>query len=234
MRRKSDGHLFPWDLEKESEEIMKEYKVIIWDFNGTLIDDIDAALASVNDMLIRRKLPTINLEQYASFIDTPIIKFYEHIFDDLYSMDFNVIADEFNSGYEKYLRSHAVMPYAEDVLGYFNSLGKLQTVISATHIYKVNTRLREFGLDGYFDKILAHDNLIAEDKTHLAVKYFHEKGIKPQEAVVIGDCVADFKMAQTICADCILTTQGHQSRKEFAVTTAYVIDSLEELKNLIA
>lgn len=212
---------------------MKEYKVIIWDFNGTLIDDIDAALASVNDMLIRRKLPTINLEQYASFIDTPIIKFYEHIFDDLYSMDFNVIADEFNSGYEKHLRSHAVMPCAEDVLGYFNSLGKLQTVISATHIDKVNTRLSEFGLDGYFDKILAHDNLIAEDKTHLAVKYFHEKGIKPQEAVVIGDCVADFKMADALGCDCILTTQGHQSRKEFAVTTAYVIDSLEELKNLI-
>ena len=55
---------------------MKEYKVLIWDFNGTLIDDIDAALSSVNDMLIRRSLPVINFEQYASYVDTPIIKFY--------------------------------------------------------------------------------------------------------------------------------------------------------------
>lgn len=212
---------------------MKEYKVIIWDFNGTLIDDIDAALASVNDMLIRRKLPTINFEQYASYIDTPIIKFYEHIFDDLYSMDFNVIADEFNRGYEKHLKSHAVMPCAEEVLEYFNSLGKLQTVISATHIDKVNTRLREFELDGYFDKILAHNNLIAEDKTHLAINYFAEKDIKPHEAVVIGDCVADFKMAEALGCDCILTTQGHQSRKEFSETTAIIIDSLAELKKLI-
>ncbi len=213
---------------------MKEYKVIIWDFNGTLIDDIDAALASVNDMLIRRKLPTINFEQYASYIDTPIIRFYEHIFDDLYSMDFNVIANEFNRGYEKHLKSHAVMPCAEEVLEYFNSLGKLQTVISATHIDKVNTRLREFELDGYFDKILAHNNLIAEDKTHLAINYFAEKNIKPHEAVVIGDCVADFKMAEALGCDCILTTQGHQSRKEFSETTAIIIDSLAKLKNLIA
>lgn len=213
---------------------MKEYKVIIWDFNGTLIDDINAALASVNDMLIRRNLPTINFEQYASYVDTPIIKFYEHIFDDLYSMDFNIIAQEFNDGYEKHLPKKPIMANAEDVLAYFNSLGKLQTVISATHIDKVNRRLSEFGLTGYFDKILAHNNLIAEDKTHLAVRYFADKGIKPSEAVVIGDCVADFKMAEALGCDCILTTGGHQSRKEFAKTTAVVIDDLLELKNIIA
>ena len=213
---------------------MKEYKVIIWDFNGTLIDDIDAALASVNDMLIRRNLPIINFEQYASYVDTPIIKFYEHIFDDLYSMDFDIIAQEFNSGYDKHLPQNAVMKNAEEVLGYFNKKGKLQTVISATHIDKVTNRLTEFGLTEYFDKILAHNNLIAEDKTHLAVKYFAEKGIVPSEAVVIGDCVADYKMAQAIGCDCILTTQGHQSRKEFSETSAKVIDSLLELKNLIA
>lgn len=213
---------------------MKEYKVIIWDFNGTLIDDINAALASVNDMLTRRELPIISFEQYASYVDTPIIKFYEHIFDDLYSMDFGEIAVEFNEGYEKHLPDRAVMANAEEVLKYFNSKGKLQTVISATHIDKVNNRLTEFGLSGYFDKILAHNNLIAEDKTHLAVGYFEEKGISPSEAVVIGDCVADFKMAQTLGCDCILTTQGHQSRKEFAETNAVVIDSLAELKNIIA
>ncbi len=213
---------------------MKEYKVIIWDFNGTLIDDINAALASVNDMLTRRELPIISFEQYASYVDTPIIKFYEHIFDNLYSMDFGEIAVEFNEGYEKHLPDRAVMANAEEVLEYFNSKGKLQTVISATHIDKVNNRLTEFGLSGYFDKILAHNNLIAEDKTHLAVGYFEEKGISPSEAVVIGDCVADFKMAQTLGCDCILTTQGHQSRKEFAETNAVVIDSLAELKNIIA
>ena len=212
---------------------MKEYKVLIWDFNGTLIDDVSAALASVNDMLSRRNLPLINMTQYASYVDTPIIKFYEHIFDDLYSMNFSVIAEEFNSGYENHLKPFAVMDGAEDVLGYFNEKGKLQTVISATHIDKVNNRLREFGLTEYFDRILAHNNLIAEDKTHLAVNYFAEKGIKPQEAVVVGDCVADFMMAETLGCDCVLTTQGHQSRAEFASTTAMVIDSLYELKNII-
>ncbi len=213
---------------------MKEYKVIIWDFNGTLIDDVNAALNSVNDMLTRRNLPLINMMQYASYVDTPIIKFYEHIFDDLYTMDFSEIAVEFNEGYEKHLPENAVMANAEEVLEYFNSKGKLQTVISATHIDKVTNRLNQFGLSGYFDKILAHNNLIAEDKTHLAVKYFGEKGISPQEAVVIGDCVADFKMARALGCDCILTTQGHQSRKEFEDTTAVVVDSLLELKNIIA
>ncbi|MBQ8572118.1 MAG: hypothetical protein IJ451_01460 [Ruminococcus sp.] len=46
--------------------------------------------------------------------------------------------------------------------------------------------------------------------------------------------MADFKMAQDIGCDCVLTTQGHQSRLEFAETTAVVIDSLTELMNIIA
>ena len=33
---------------------MKNYSLIIWDFNGTLLDDVGAALGSVNDMLARR------------------------------------------------------------------------------------------------------------------------------------------------------------------------------------
>lgn len=213
---------------------MKEYKVIIWDFNGTLIDDIGAALASVNDMLTRRNLPVINMEQYASYVDTPIIKFYEHIFDDLYSMDFSEIAKEFNQGYENHLQPDAVMQGAEEVLEFLNSKGKLQTVISATHIDKVKNRLSEFGLTGYFDRLLAHTNLIAEDKTHLAIDYFAEKGIEAKDAVVIGDCVADWQMARTLGCDCILTTRGHQTRREFAVTNATIIDSLVELKNIIA
>ena len=43
---------------------MKNYSLIIWDFNGTLLDDVGAALSSVNDMLARRSkgsMSTVNI-----------------------------------------------------------------------------------------------------------------------------------------------------------------------------
>ena len=49
---------------------MKNYSLLIWDFNGTLLDDVGAALASVNDMLERRGISSINIDTYREYIDT--------------------------------------------------------------------------------------------------------------------------------------------------------------------
>ena len=40
------------------------YKTIIWDWNGTLLNDIGASLASVNDMLDLRCMPHIDADFY--------------------------------------------------------------------------------------------------------------------------------------------------------------------------
>ena len=53
-----------------------KYKCVVWDWNGTIVDDVNASLMSVNDMLIKRNMPVINLQQYHSYLDTPISKFY--------------------------------------------------------------------------------------------------------------------------------------------------------------
>ena len=55
------------------------YKHIFWDFNGTLADDVKAALAAVNDMLERKGRKPITLGQYYEYVETPIIGFYRHI-----------------------------------------------------------------------------------------------------------------------------------------------------------
>ena len=48
---------------------MKNYSLIIWDFNGTLLDDVGAALGSVNDMLARRSKKPITLDEYREYIE---------------------------------------------------------------------------------------------------------------------------------------------------------------------
>ena len=43
---------------------MKSYQCIIWDWNGTLADDVGASLSATNDILKKRNQPPITLEQY--------------------------------------------------------------------------------------------------------------------------------------------------------------------------
>lgn len=78
-----------------------KYTHIIWDWNGTLLDDIGASLASVNDMLAMRGKPPIDADYYRECIGVPIIKFYEKVFE-LEKEDYSLIIKQYNEGYVRH------------------------------------------------------------------------------------------------------------------------------------
>lgn len=211
---------------------MKKYTTIIWDFNGTLVDDVYAALGAVNDMLLRRNQPVITLDDYSKNVDIPIWKFYENVFIPN-SITPEEAISEFDSGYEKYIKPYPVMEYAVEILEYFNSLSKTQLIVSASHIDKVTARLKELDLYEYFTDVLAMNDYNCGNKTFLAQQYIRDNKISSDEVVVIGDCIADWQMSKELHCDCILNTKGHQVRRELSITDAVIIDSLDEIKNLI-
>ncbi len=211
---------------------MKKYSTIIWDFNGTIIDDVNASLEAVNDMLALRGQPAIDLDRYYKEIDIPIWKFYESVFLPGTITPEEAIA-EYDSGYEKHLSPIPLMEGIVEVLNTFKEAGKHQIVVSASHVDKVKTRLDELGILAFFDEVLGHSDYNTGDKTYLATQYFINNNLNFSDAVVIGDSVFDYHMAAEVKCDCILTTRGHQSRREFSTTTARIIDSLYELKSII-
>ncbi len=211
---------------------MNEIKTVIWDFNGTLIDDAEAGILAVNDMLTKRSQKPIDKVQYAAAVDTPIWKFYEKVFVKG-SITPEEAMVEFDTGYEKYLSENPLMEGALEMLRYFKEKDINQLVVSASHIDKVSARLKELNLYHYFDRVLAHSDYKAGDKTYLAKEYLKEKCISPENVVVIGDCVFDYNMAEGIGASCILTTKGHQTRRELSQTKALIVDSLTEIKNIV-
>ena len=80
---------------------MKRYKVVIWDWNGTLADDVGASLLATNDILKNHGKAPIDMVQYYEYIDTPISRFYAHLFD-LDEVPMSVIGPEFSEYYPKY------------------------------------------------------------------------------------------------------------------------------------
>ena len=50
---------------------MKKYRHIIWDFNGTLIDEIDIMIAVMNRLLSRRSLPLLDRDRYRDVFTFP-------------------------------------------------------------------------------------------------------------------------------------------------------------------
>jgi len=203
-------------------------RLVIWDWNGTLVDDARASFESVNDMLIRRSLPLITFEQYSSYIETPIIGFYRHIFDDLDSMDFGQISREFHEGSALHMRTRGLMPGAREVLEQLRGAGVKQVIVSSCEKEMLARQASGYGVAEYFDAILGADDFHAGSKIDRAKAYMAQCGIPPAQTVSIGDILHDTELSQAIGAKCILIAKGHQTRADLEPSGELILDDITQ------
>ena len=52
-----------------------KYKNVVWDWNGTLLNDVKVGVNTLNDMLGRRGLPLLSVEDYKEKFGFPVIDF---------------------------------------------------------------------------------------------------------------------------------------------------------------
>ena len=205
------------------------YTDIIWDFNGTIIDDVEAGILSVNKLLSERGLPIIRDEEsYRRVFRFPIIEYYRALGFDFDAEPYEVIAPLW---VEEYLKNSKSSPMREGFLSTlkaFNELGISQHVISATEINMLRRQLLDFGIIDAFESVYGLDNIHAHSKTQLA-KDFRESH-KDSVALFIGDTDHDFETALAMGADCALICGGHSTKEKLlSCKGAEVFDSFEDL-----
>ena len=209
---------------------MKKYSLLIWDFNGTLLDDVGAALASVNDMLERRQKKPINLEEYRLYIDVPIRHFYERVLD-LDNEDYQAVLKEYQTGYELHLKECGLTDLVQSALDMAKTNGIPQVVLSSSEQNQLKRLLKKYNIEEYFDAVLGSDDFLAGSKVERAKRYIDENKIDCTRTLVIGDLVHDFEVAQAIGAQCLLLTSGHHDRERLENTGARVENTLESFVN---
>lgn len=205
---------------------MKNYSLIIWDFNGTLLDDVGAALNSVNDMLCKRGKAPINLTQYREYIDVPIRHFYERVLD-LEKENYNDILLEYQQGYEHHVKSCGLTDFVPSALKKAREQGIKQIVLSSSEQSQLERLLKSYGIYEYFDAVLGANDILAGSKIDRAESYIEKHNVDSSLAVVIGDLLHDCDVARAIGSECLLLTSGHHDRARLETSGARVEDTLE-------
>ena len=207
-----------------------KYSCIIWDWNGTLADDVEASLNSVNDTLMRRNMPVINLNQYYSYIDTPIIRFYEHLFD-LDEVPMSVMSEEFREGYQKYFQGlHAG---AEELLKEIQNQGIPQVILTSSNRELIEGDTKRLGVRQYFDALLGAEDFQAASKVQRGIDWIKSHHHAPETMVMIGDSLHDFEVARAMGTKCILFTGGHQAEKDLRTTGVPIVHDFDELRQML-
>lgn len=210
-----------------------KYTHIVWDFNGTILDDVEIGIKSVNAMLEKRGLPTIrSTAQYRELFDFPVIEYYRRLGLDVEHGAYQaVLAPEWVAHYLRYEKDTHAVAGVQLLLRSFAAIGVPQTVLSASERELLCEQLRRLDLDSYFSEIYGLDNIHAYSKEALAQKWRREHA----EAVVlcIGDTLHDAQIARSIHADCILYAGGHQSRKRLTAAGFPVASSMREIGEML-
>jgi phosphoglycolate phosphatase len=208
---------------------MTDYQHILWDFNGTLMDDAWLCLEVMNKMLAQRGFPGILPEQYAEIFDFPVEGYYQRAGWDLEKYPFEQLSDEFMAGYHARKLECGLHSGSREVLSRLQADGIPQSVISAAEQSMVVDLLNHYQIEQFFSSVRGLDNHHAAGKTAIGVQYVQQLGIEPQKILLVGDTVHDFQVAQAMGTDCVLVSSGHHSRQRLEATGARVYDRLDQI-----
>ncbi len=202
---------------------------LIWDFNGTVLDDVRHGINCVNPMLKARGLPTIpDVETYRDLFGFPIDDYYRRLGFDFEKEDYDtVLAPEWVA---LYLAGEAECPMNPGVAETIEAVSKRsipQIMLSATRHEQLVAQITRLGLGTAFEEILALDNIHARSKTHRAVEWRElHPGARP---LFIGDTEHDAEVARAVNADCVLFTGGHQSAHRLRTCGFPLIDRIQDV-----
>lgn len=204
-----------------------KYEHIIWDFNGTLLDDVWTGIVSVNKLLEDRGLQKIaSVEDYRRVFRFPIIEYYRSLGFDFDKEPYEVIAPQWVALYLENVKSAGLYDDARQTLEQVRAAGLRQTLLSATELNMLKGQVRELGVEGYFDRIAGLDNIHAGSKLALARAW---RQAYPQDrAIMIGDTDHDVDTARELGADCVLVCRGHQPKEYLQTLGVPVADSIRE------
>lgn len=207
-----------------------KYKYIIWDWNGTLYDDVQIGIDAMNQMLELKGYKTrLTLERYREIFCFPIIEYYRRIGFDFGIHPFEELAELYISLYCKLQDRAELYPQSEGVLNKIGSAGAVQAVISACEKNRLAQQINQFGIMKYFSGAVGIDDNLAAGKAELAKKWLDDNKIPADKVVFIGDTVHDFEVAEYVGCDSILVAGGHQNYERLKNTGASVAESLNEI-----
>jgi Predicted phosphatases len=209
-------------------------RYVVWDWNGTLLDDLECAIAATNRLLEEFELPRLTgIDAYHQVFRFPVRDYYADLgFDTADGGNFEAASRRFHQLYLAAARDCELHTGARSTLATLHRAGVTQVLISASEQSNLGGQVAPFGLDGWLTQILGLGDIYAASKLALARDWLERVGADPDDVLFVGDSTHDFEIANALGAHCALYTRGHQARSRLEQLPASVIDELGEVIDL--
>lgn len=200
------------------------YDTIIWDWNGTLLDDLELSIKAVNVLLNERDLPLLTLDRYRDIFGFPVINYYEKAGFDFSKEPFEIPARQYVKLYASGESELKLFPDVVDTLSFFKDNNYRQIVLSAMKEDNLRKMISNAGISHFFDGIFGIKDNYAREKVSIGKQVVENLNLIPEKCLMIGDTLHDAEVAEQCGFDCILFSGGHVAKQRLETTGFKIID----------
>ena len=224
-------------MEPQKERVLVQYKTVIFDLDGTLLDTLDDLHASTNYALAKHGLPARTKDEVRQFVGNGIRNLIRLA---VMPHTSNELIDTVHATFDKHYSAHHLdrtAPYAGivELVEQLRKAGITCCVVSNKGDYAVQPLVEHF-FPGLFDFVCGErekDGIRRKPWPDTVLACMNAVGSSPLECVYVGDSEVDVKTANNAGIPCIIVLWGFRDedylRKQGATTFAGTVDELKEM-----
>lgn len=197
---------------------------VIWDWNGTLLDDAQACINVLNRFLRERDLPLLDRERYRGCFGFPVRDFYKSLGITACDQAWQELAVSFHAYYLQ--ETATIFSHVRQTLSWLQAEQIPQSILSACEQSLLNRQVAEHGLAGFFQHVRGTDNLDGRSKIAVGQDLMARLDVQCGTRLLIGDTLHDAEVAAALGCRCLLVANGHQDRARLEQAGCPVLDSL--------
>jgi phosphoglycolate phosphatase-like HAD superfamily hydrolase len=210
-------------------------KHVVWDWNGTLLNDNHAVLAAVNEVCAGFGRAELSWAEWQAAYARPMRLSYEQILRrTLDELEWEQVDKLYHDRYDALLHTCELAADVHDALRACTASGRTQSLLSMWFHSRLTPTVEQYGLSTYFTRI---DGLPGEvgggSKADSLVRHLEAQQLDPADVVLIGDVVDDAEAAQAAGAHCVLVTTGAMTLEALLATGSPVTGSITEALQLL-
>ncbi len=182
---------------------LPEYAHVIWDWNGTLLNDVWLCVEIVNAMLHTRNIPQISQHHYTEVFDFPVKTYYQRVGFNFSQEPFEVLATEYMHEYDRRQRECSLCSGTMELLQYCRECGIGQSMLSASHQERLEHIVTAYQIRPFFHVVSGLTDVYAASKVANGRTLLQQVNVASHDVLLIGDTAHDFEVAQALGVDCV-------------------------------
>jgi len=185
---------------------LKNYPCVYWDWNGTLLDDVDICVEITNNFLTSKEAPSITKDFYLKNFTIPVVDYYKSLEIEKYGITFEEMTHHFVTGYENSRPKQILYKGVVDTVKELHEIGVKQVILSAAHQEELKYQLVKNNLDEYIFEVSGATDYSAGCKLERGLSLFKKHG----PGIMVGDTGHDIEIGKKMGLETVWVSEGHQ------------------------